>query len=137
MDQAESGDGVEDQQDHAGDYQVLDPGYVLDIRHNLGEIALQYQVRRDGTVLLERDRQARLEWMRSGHDFIGDESQIVEYAVYRRIAADGLGSIGVFHQSPLYPAVLSLTYDATASDARPRPNRPRAARAAPRPRRDR
>jgi hypothetical protein len=32
--------------------------------------------------------QVRLEWTRSGHDFVGDANQIVEYAVYRRIDPD-------------------------------------------------
>ncbi len=34
----------------------------------------------------DQGRQVRVEWSRSGHDFLGDPSQIVEYAVYRKIA---------------------------------------------------
>lgn len=33
----------------------------------------------------DQGRQVRVEWTRSGHDFIGDPTQIVEYAIYRRI----------------------------------------------------
>ena len=33
----------------------------------------------------DQGRQVRVEWTRSGHDFVGDPSQIVEYAIYRRI----------------------------------------------------
>ncbi len=33
----------------------------------------------------DQGRQVRLEWTRSGHDFVGDDSQIVEYAIYREI----------------------------------------------------
>lgn len=33
----------------------------------------------------DQGRQVSLEWQRSGHDFMGDPQQIVEYAVYRQI----------------------------------------------------
>ncbi len=33
----------------------------------------------------DQGRQVRLKWARSGHDFVGDETQIVEYAIYRQI----------------------------------------------------
>lgn len=33
----------------------------------------------------DQGRQVRVEWSRSGHDFLGDATQAVEYAVYRRI----------------------------------------------------
>jgi hypothetical protein len=33
----------------------------------------------------DQGKQVRVEWLRSGHDFVGDASQIVEYAVYRQI----------------------------------------------------
>lgn len=33
----------------------------------------------------DQGRQVRLQWMRSGHDFVNDELQIVEYAIYREI----------------------------------------------------
>ena len=33
----------------------------------------------------DQGRQVSLEWRRSGHDFLGDASQVTEYAVYRRI----------------------------------------------------
>lgn len=35
----------------------------------------------------DQGRQVRIEWTRSGHDFVGDASQIVEYAIYREIDA--------------------------------------------------
>ncbi len=31
--------------------------------------------------------QVRLAWQRSGHDFIGDSQQVVEYAIYRKVVA--------------------------------------------------
>lgn len=33
----------------------------------------------------DQGRQVRVEWTRSGHDFVGDSQQIVEYAIYRQI----------------------------------------------------
>jgi hypothetical protein len=36
----------------------------------------------------DQGKQVRVEWRRSGHDFIGDSQQIVEYAVYREIDPD-------------------------------------------------
>ncbi len=39
----------------------------------------------------DQGKQVRVEWIRSGHDFVGDVTQIVEYAVYRKIDP-GLGS---------------------------------------------
>jgi hypothetical protein len=33
----------------------------------------------------DQGKQVRVEWTRSGHDFVGDSQQIVEYAVYRQI----------------------------------------------------
>lgn len=39
----------------------------------------------------DQGRQVRIEWSRSGHDFVGDPNQIVEYAVYRQIEP-GLGA---------------------------------------------
>lgn len=36
----------------------------------------------------DQGRQVSVEWVRSGHDFLGDESPIVEYAVYRWIDSD-------------------------------------------------
>jgi hypothetical protein len=33
----------------------------------------------------DQGRQVSLEWIRSGHDFVGDPSQIVEYGIYRKI----------------------------------------------------
>ncbi len=35
----------------------------------------------------------RLQWMRSGHDFIDDEEQIVEYAVYRQFDTVAVGDV--------------------------------------------
>ena len=35
----------------------------------------------------DQGRQVRVEWARSGHDFVGDAQQITEYAVYRQIEA--------------------------------------------------
>ena len=35
----------------------------------------------------DQGRQVRLEWNRSGYDFVGDADPIVQYAVYRRIDA--------------------------------------------------
>ncbi len=40
----------------------------------------------------DQGRQVRVEWTRSGHDFVGDATQIVEYAVYRKIDPD-LGAV--------------------------------------------
>jgi hypothetical protein len=36
----------------------------------------------------DQGRQVRVEWTRSGRDFVGDPQQIVEYAVYRKIDPD-------------------------------------------------
>jgi len=36
----------------------------------------------------DQGRQVSVEWTRSGHDFVGDATQIVEYAVYRKIDPD-------------------------------------------------
>ena len=33
----------------------------------------------------DQGRQVRLEWTRSGHDFVGDATQITQYAIYRQI----------------------------------------------------
>jgi len=36
----------------------------------------------------DQGKQVRVEWTRSGHDFMGDSQQIVEYAVYRKVDPD-------------------------------------------------
>lgn len=36
----------------------------------------------------DQGKQVRVEWSRSGHDFVGDASQIEEYAIYRKIDPD-------------------------------------------------
>jgi hypothetical protein len=43
----------------------------------------------------DQGRQVRVQWVRSGHDFIGDSNQIVEYAIYRRFdpAAAAAGTL--------------------------------------------
>ena len=38
-----------------------------------------------GDIANDQGRQVSVEWTRSGHDFVGDPMQIVEYAIYRRI----------------------------------------------------
>jgi hypothetical protein len=42
----------------------------------------------------DQGRQVRIEWTRSGHDFVGDASQITEYAIYRKIDSN-LGGAAV------------------------------------------
>jgi hypothetical protein len=49
----------------------------------------------------DQGRQVRVEWTRSGHDFIGDPMQIVEYAVYRKIDPD-LGATSVPSSLPAF-----------------------------------
>jgi hypothetical protein len=39
-------------------------------------------------VANDQGRQVRLEWTRSGHDFVGDASQIYEYTIHRKIDAN-------------------------------------------------
>jgi hypothetical protein len=36
----------------------------------------------------DQGKQVRIEWTRSGHDFVGDSEQIVEYAIYRKIGSN-------------------------------------------------
>jgi hypothetical protein len=42
----------------------------------------------------DQGRQVRIEWTRSSHDFVGDPTQVVEYAVYRKIDP-GLGEAAI------------------------------------------
>ena len=42
----------------------------------------------------DQGKQVRVEWTRSSHDFVGDATQIVEYAVYRKIDPN-LGAVAV------------------------------------------
>ncbi len=60
----------------------------------------------------------RLEWARSGHDFVGDDQQIVEYAVYREAANgaswDFLLSVPVLVQDR-YSVIVPTLADSTVS----------------------
>ncbi len=47
----------------------------------------------------DQGRQVSLEWIRSGHDFIGDEEQIMEYAVYRQIDGDLLNKADLHNKA--------------------------------------
>jgi hypothetical protein len=40
----------------------------------------------------DQGRQVRITWTRSGHDFIGEEEQVTEYAVYRRVDGRATGT---------------------------------------------
>ncbi len=42
-------------------------------------------ITRVADIPYDQGRQVRVEWQRSGHDFAGDPSQVIEYAVYRKI----------------------------------------------------
>ena len=57
----------------------------------------------------DQGKQVRVEWMRSGHDFVGDAQQIVEYAVYRQIDPNLVRA---------NPQVASLALDDLGSAAR-------------------
>lgn len=40
----------------------------------------------------DQGKQVRVRWTKSGHDFIGDATQIIEYAIYRKIDENLIGS---------------------------------------------